>query len=82
MSTDPKTTLLNMARQLLTSTDDQPIERAAISEAIDAVRPMVERRTGHVFAAMEIADIMRLCGAAGRGDRARRPHAAIRMVCR
>ena len=60
MSNDPKTTLLNMARQLLTSTDDQPIERGAISEAIDAVRPMVERRTGHVFAAIEIADIMRV----------------------
>lgn len=60
MSNDPNTTLLNMARQLLTSTDDQPIERGAISEAIDAVRPMVEQRTGHAFTAIEIANIMRV----------------------
>lgn len=60
MSLDPKQTLINMARQLLTSTNDQPIERQSIRETVDLVSPMVSRRTGHAFNAPEIEDAIRV----------------------
>ena len=49
MSTDAILTLINMARQLLTSTDEQPEDREAIREALDSVSAIVARRIGHSF---------------------------------
>lgn len=53
-------TLTNMARQLLTSTDDRPEDRAAIHETVTSVTPIVARRTGHVFSAAEIESVVKL----------------------
>ncbi len=52
-------TLLNMARQLLTSTDETPVDRAAISDSVEAVRPIVERRTGTSFTVPEIEGVVK-----------------------
>lgn len=59
MSLTPQQTMVNMARQLLTSTNDQAADRRTIRDMIDMVRPMVERRTGHVFDEAEIEDAIR-----------------------
>lgn len=59
MTLTPQQTMLNMARQLLTSTDDHAADRAAIRDMIDMVRPMVERRTGHAFSESELEDAIR-----------------------
>jgi hypothetical protein len=53
-------TLTNMARQLLTSTDDRPEDRSAIQDAVDAVIPIVARRTGHPFTDDEIEQAVRM----------------------
>jgi len=53
-------TLTNMARQLLTSTDERPADRADIREAIDSVMSIVARRTGHSFANSEIDEAVRV----------------------
>lgn len=47
-------TLTNMARQLLTATDERPEDRAIIRDAVDSVIPIVSRRTGHAFTEDEI----------------------------
>lgn len=59
MSSGAVQTLINMARQLLTSTDDRPVDRAAISDAINSVSPIVARRTGQVFTEAQLAEIVR-----------------------
>ncbi|MGR9179728.1 Z1 domain-containing protein (plasmid) [Rhizobium leguminosarum] len=53
-------TLTNMARQLLTSTDDRPEDRSVIRETVSSVIPVVERRTGHTFTEDEIESVVRL----------------------
>lgn len=59
MSFTPGQTMLNMARQLLTSTDDRSVDRSAIREVVETVMPMVQRRTGHVFSELEIEGVVR-----------------------
>lgn len=56
----PVQTLTTMARQLLVSTDEQAIDRGLIREMVDTVRPMVERRTGHVFSDGEMDEAERV----------------------
>ncbi len=53
-------TLTNMARQLLTSTDDRPEDRSVIRETVSSVIPVVARRTGHTFTEDEIDSVVRL----------------------
>lgn len=60
MSGDPRQTLINMARQLLTSTNEQPIERTAIRETIDLVSPMVAKRTAHTFSEIELEEAVKV----------------------
>ncbi|UVK55377.1 Z1 domain-containing protein [Mesorhizobium sp. AR02] len=60
MSADAVLTLINMARQLLTSTDEQPEDRAAIRDALDSVSSIVSRRTGHSFSDDELERAVRM----------------------
>ena len=60
MSTDAVLTLINMARQLLTSTDEQPEDRETIREALDSVSAIVARRTGHSFTEGEFERAVRV----------------------
>lgn len=53
-------TLTNVARQLLTSTDERPEDRAAIRETVDTVVPIVARRTSHAFTNDEIDHVVRV----------------------
>lgn len=64
MNNDAVHTLVNMARQLLTATDDQPIDRSSVREAIDAVSPIVAKRTGQVFTDAQIQAAVRVLEAA------------------
>ncbi|ACM36978.1 MULTISPECIES: Z1 domain-containing protein [Rhizobium/Agrobacterium group] len=60
MSDGALQTLTNMARQLLTSTDERPEDRAAIRETVISVMPVVARRTSHEFNDEEIESVVRL----------------------
>jgi hypothetical protein len=60
MSTDAVLTLINMARQLLTSTDQQPEDREAIRDVLDSVSAIVTRRTGHRFTDGELEHAVRV----------------------
>lgn len=58
MNVTPMQTLLNMARQLLTSTDSIP-DRAAVADTVATVQPLVERRTAHSFSTEEVSGAVR-----------------------
>lgn len=60
MSSDPLSTLTNMARQLLTSQSGSVVDRETIEKALTAVAPIVSATSGHSFRPDELSAVVRV----------------------